>query len=85
MALQRGQVLRDARLRVQADALRLRPLALEVFFLGTAIVGSSEASEVGGGAPDCGRSAGGGEPAADDPTRLAGPSTNRYGTLAAPR
>ena len=47
MALQRGQALRDARLRVQAAALRLRPLALEVFFLGTAIVGSSEASEVG--------------------------------------
>ena len=85
MALQRGQALRDARLRVQAAALRLRPLALEVFFLGTAIVGSSEASEVGGGAPDCGRSAGDGRPAADDPTRLAGPSTNRYSTLAAPR
>ena len=60
VALQRGQALRDGRPKVQAAALRLRPLALEVFFVGTAIVGSSEASEVGGGAPDCGRSAGGG-------------------------
>ena len=47
VALQRGQELREARPRVQAAALRLRPLALEVFFLGTAIVGSSEASNVG--------------------------------------
>ena len=85
MALQRGQALRDARSRVQAAALRLRPLALEVFFLGTAIVSSSEASDVGAGAPDCGPSAEGGEPVADDPTRLAGPSTNRHSTLTAPR
>ncbi len=41
-----SQELRAARSRVQADAFRLRPLALEVFFFGTAIVGSSEA--VGG-------------------------------------
>ena len=56
MALQRGQALRGGRPKVQAAALRLRPLALEVFFLGTAIVGSSEA--VGGveiGYVDCGR------------------------------
>ena len=38
-----SQELRAARSRVQADAFRLRPLALEVFFFGTAIVGSSEA------------------------------------------
>lgn len=81
VALQRGQELREARPKVQAAALRLRPLALEVFFLGTAIVGSSEASNVGGGAPDCGRSAGGGEPAPGDPMRLAGPSPNRNGDL----
>ena len=85
MALQRGQALRDARPRVQAAALRLRPLALEVFFFGTAIVGSSDASDIGGGAPDCGRSSRGGEPATDDLPRLAGPSENRHGTPTAPR
>lgn len=56
VAPQRSQALRAARFRVQADAFRLRPLALEVFFFGTAIVGSSEA--VGGveiGYVDCGR------------------------------
>ncbi len=41
VAPHRSQALRDAVLRVQAAALRLRPLAFEVFFLGTAIVGSS--------------------------------------------
>ena len=46
VAPQRSQALRAALSRVQADAFRLRPLALEVFFFGTAIVGSSEA--VGG-------------------------------------
>jgi hypothetical protein len=34
----RGQTLRDGASRVQAEALRLRLLDLEVFFLGTAIV-----------------------------------------------
>jgi hypothetical protein len=37
-ALHRGQTLRDGALSVQLDALRLRLFALEVFFLGTAIV-----------------------------------------------
>jgi len=34
----RGHTLRDGRLNRQALALRLAPLALEVFFFGTAIV-----------------------------------------------
>src|SRR3546814_11880624 len=34
---QRGQRLRDGRLRRQFAARRLRPFALEVFFLGTAM------------------------------------------------
>jgi len=42
-ALQRGQTLRDGALSVQLEARRLRPLALEVFFLGTAIVVSTSA------------------------------------------
>ena len=46
VAPQWSQALRAERSNVQADAFRLRPLALEVFFFGTAIVGSSEA--VGG-------------------------------------
>src|SRR5690606_15781227 len=40
-ALQRGHRLREGALSVQLDARRLRLLALEVFFLGTAIVGLS--------------------------------------------
>src|SRR5690606_20762653 len=40
-ALQRGHRLREGTLSVQLDARRLRLLALEVFFLGTAIVGLS--------------------------------------------
>jgi hypothetical protein len=38
VAPQWGQTLRDGALRVHADALRLRLLDFEVFFLGTAIV-----------------------------------------------
>jgi hypothetical protein len=38
VAPQCGQTLRDGALRVHADALRLRLLDFEVFFLGTAIV-----------------------------------------------
>ena len=64
VALQRGQALRAGRPKVQAAALRLRPLALEVFFLGTAIVGSSEASEVGAVHPTAGE-----RPEAVDPLR----------------
>jgi hypothetical protein len=37
-APQRGQVLRDGAVSVQADARRLRLFDFEVFFLGTAIV-----------------------------------------------
>jgi hypothetical protein len=37
---QRGQRLREGAFRFQADARRLRLLAFEVFFLGTAITGS---------------------------------------------
>jgi hypothetical protein len=37
-ALQRGQLLRAGALRVQFEARRLRLLAFEVFFFGTAIV-----------------------------------------------
>lgn len=44
VAPQRGQVLRDGALTVQAEARRLRLLALEVFFLGTAMI--VDASEV---------------------------------------
>ena len=44
VAPQRGQVLRDGALTVHAEARRLRLLALEVFFLGTAMI--VDASEV---------------------------------------
>ena len=71
VAPQRSQALRAARPRVHADARRLRPLALEVFFFGTAIVCSSEAvgrAEMGALTV---------EPGPGDPTRLAGPTRNR--------
>ncbi len=37
MAPHRGQVLREGAFKVQLEALRLLPFALEVFFFGTAI------------------------------------------------